>query len=67
MTTLTLSQRHNSKWWTIINQEGNIVFAVTSLADARARLDSMLDVIELESDEAYQRWLIEREAEFCTE
>ena len=67
MTTLTLSQRHNSKWWTIINQEGNIVFAVTSLADARARLDSMLDVIELESSEAYQKWLIEREAEFCTE
>ena len=66
MTTLTLSQRYNSMW-TIFNQEGDIMFASASWRLARARLDSMLDVIELESSEAYQKWLIEREAEFCTE
>ena len=66
MTTLTLSQRYNSMW-TIINQDHDIVFASASWRLARARLDSMLDVIELESSEAYQKWLLEREAEFCTE
>ena len=47
MTTLTLSQRYNSMW-TIFNQEGDIMFASASWRLARARLDSILDVIELE-------------------
>lgn len=66
MTALTLSQRYNSMW-TIYNHDGDIVFSSHSYVQARARLDSMNDVLRLEASESYQKWLMERDAEFCTE
>jgi len=65
-TALTLSQRYNSMW-TIYNHDGDIVFSGHSYVQARARLDIMNEVLRLEASESYQKWLMERDAEFCTE
>ena len=64
---INISFQKRGGMWTIVNTAGDIVFASDSYVQARSRLISMLDVIELESSEAYQKWLLEREAEFCTE